>query len=76
MGLSSCLKSGWKSPRKPPSSELRMRRMAPSLGGGTHSMLKWRTKRGVRSWRPPPGGAQADTMVMSSMSFQKSFLRS
>lgn len=47
-----------------------------SLGGGTLSSVKWRTKRGDISWRPPPGGAQAAHSVVSSTSFQKSLVRS
>ncbi len=34
------------------------------------------SRRGVVSWRPPPGGPHAATMERSSTSFQKSFLRS
>ena len=70
------MKSDGKSARKPPKMAVRIVLVAASDGGGTHSMVKWRTKRGVISWRPPPGGAQAATSSVSSMSFQNSFLRS
>eukprot|EP00955_Chlamydomonas_euryale_P076856 362800-Chlamydomonas_euryale.AAC.1 len=65
-----------KSARKPVSTADKMVRIAVSLGGGTHSIVKWRVKRGVISWRPPPGGAHAATSVVSSTSFHHSFLRS
>ena len=55
---------------------LRMVFMLALDGGGTFSMLKCRKKRGVTSCRPPPGGAHAQISVVSSTSFQKSFLRS
>eukprot|EP00959_Pyramimonas_sp_CCMP1952_P395206 8280504-Pyramimonas_sp.AAC.1 len=46
--------------------EPKMWRMTPSEGGGMLSMLKCRTKRGVSSCRPPPGGAHAATIVVSA----------
>ena len=55
---------------------LRMVFMLALDGGGTFSMLKCLKKRGVTSCRPPPGGAHAQISVVSSTSFQKSFLRS
>jgi len=70
------LKSPGKSPRKPLKMAVRMVFVAWSLGGGMQSSVKWRTKRGVSSWRPPPGGAHAAHSIVSSMSFQNSFLRS
>lgn len=76
IGLDTVLKSGGKSARNPLKMAPRIVFVAVSLGGGTHSVVKWRTKRGVISCRPPPGGAHAAHSVVSSISFQKSFLRS
>lgn len=47
-----------------------------SSGDAIKSMPKCLTKRGVRGFLPPPGGAQATAIITSSMSFQKSFSRS
>lgn len=55
----------------------KMVRSATSLVGGMDSRLKCRTKRGLISWRPPPGGPQAaSSTTLSSTSFQNSFFRS
>ena len=62
--------------RKPPSIAPKMVRIAASLGAGMLSSVKWRSRRGVTPWRPPPGGPQAATKVTSSIVFQNSFLRS
>lgn len=53
-----------------------MARSATSLAGGSASCEKCRTKRGVISCRPPPGGPHAASSTVSSTSFQNSFLRS
>ena len=47
-----------------------------SEGGGMHSTRKCRVKRADMSCRPPPGGAQAASMVTSTISFQNSLPRS
>lgn len=44
--------------------------------GGMHRVCMWRVKREDMSCLPPPGGAQAAMIVMSSMPFQKSLLLS
>ena len=67
---------GKKLARKPPSMAPKMMRIAASLGAGIQSSVKWRSKRGVTPWRPPPGGPQAATKVTSSTVFQNNFLRS
>lgn len=43
---------------------------------GTQNTLKCRTKRGVTSLRPPPGGAAPVMSIVSAISFQKSLSRS
>ena len=47
-----------------------------SVADGRQSMWKCRISRGVTSLRPPPGGAAAPAIMVSQMSFQKSFSRS
>jgi hypothetical protein len=41
--------------RKPLKMAPRMVFVQLSDGGGMHSVVKWRKKRGVTSWRPPEG---------------------
>jgi hypothetical protein len=54
----------------------RMVVMEPSEGGGIASRVKCLVKRCDIGCLPPPGGAQAATSVVSSISFQNNFLRS
>jgi hypothetical protein len=71
-----CPPAAKKVSRNPPSMAEKMVRRAISLGGGMHSIVKWRTSRSDISCRPPPGGPHAAHSVRPSISFQKSFLRS
>ena len=70
------LNSGGNACRKPSTMDTKMDCITSLLGTGTQNCVKWRTNRGVISCRPPPGGPQAVSRVMSSMSFQNSFFRS
>lgn len=49
---------------------------ALSFGGGMKSIAKCLMKRGVKGFRPPPGGAHAAVITTSFIPFQNIFSRS
>ena len=76
IGPANAFTCGRKSAKKPLRMELKMCVSVWSVAVGRHITLKWRTKRGVTGFRPPPGGAAATTSAVFSMSFQNRFDRS
>ena len=55
--------------RKPLRIDPKIRAITVRDGDGKQSMWKWRVKRGDKALRPPPGGAAAQQMLVSMISF-------